>query len=534
MEAAALIDTRAISKPRDFNGEDNDWVAWSFAFRSYCGLLSGQLEEFMTIAETQSDPIEKDGFGTEATKLAKDLYHLLVILCPKGRPVPILMGGEKHNGLEAWRLLCHEYEPRLPGRHASVLTGLIAPQWSRDLGAWRMEFQVWEQSVTRYETQSHQQLAGPLRIAIVQKFGPPEVGEAIRQMTRVIGDDYQRMRQVVMDYVLSGLQFSAQGVVTSSQRQQPHTQNNSMDINAVGKYGKGKDKNDKGGKNNKGKNDYFKGGGKWNDYSKGSGKWNDKGGKPDYNKAGKWNDKGGKPDYTKGGKGTTQFHGECSSCGVWGHKRVDCPRKVAACDASTIASSTASVAPSTYTVGAVTTTVPDAWIFAVKSGGCHNVKPGRIMLDSGAEENVSPPSFGDPARDAAPEFRLRDVMGRDIPNSATRHVDLKMPGGKMASTTFQVAPVSEPLMSIGRAVESGRYQFILDGDASIMKDKVTGEEIPVERVGRKFYLKVVAAVAAESASDEAMVEPDEQEPDVQEPDEPEHVEHVEQGAKETS
>ena len=79
----ALIDTRAISKPRDFSGEDNDWAAWSFAFRSYCGRLSGQLEEFMTIAETQGDPIEKEGFGTEATKLAKDLYHLLVIL-PEG------------------------------------------------------------------------------------------------------------------------------------------------------------------------------------------------------------------------------------------------------------------------------------------------------------------------------------------------------------------------------------------------------------------------------------------------------------------
>jgi hypothetical protein len=60
-----------------------------------------------------------------------------------------------------------------------------------------------------------------------------------------------------------------------------------------------------------------------------------------------------------------------------------------------------------------------------------------------------------------------------------------------------------------------------------MKDKLTGEHIPVERIGRKFYLKVVAAVGASSASDAAMVDP------IAVPDELEHAMPEEPKVKDT-
>ena len=86
-----LLDTRSLARPKEFTGTDTHWPAWAFQFRAYVGLLSQQLYEQMEASERlDGDPSyhEMDG---EAQSRARVLYHLLVVLCPKGRPVTLLM-----------------------------------------------------------------------------------------------------------------------------------------------------------------------------------------------------------------------------------------------------------------------------------------------------------------------------------------------------------------------------------------------------------------------------------------------------------
>ena len=75
-----VLDTRAITKPREFTGNDQDWVPWQFTFRSYVGLLSSHIEEAMDIAEVHNEPFDMNAFSPEAAAMSRQLYHLLVTL----------------------------------------------------------------------------------------------------------------------------------------------------------------------------------------------------------------------------------------------------------------------------------------------------------------------------------------------------------------------------------------------------------------------------------------------------------------------
>ena len=41
----------------------------------------------------------------------------------------MLMSTERHNGFKAYHVLKYEYEPKIGGRHAMMLSNLLTPQW---------------------------------------------------------------------------------------------------------------------------------------------------------------------------------------------------------------------------------------------------------------------------------------------------------------------------------------------------------------------------------------------------------------------
>ena len=129
MASLNLIDTRALGKPPAYTGLEAGWAAWCFQFEAFASLLHEDLADHMEqAAQLPLEPALQD-FNEEVRNLSKILYALLVTLC-RGKAVNLLMHTEKHNGLAGWRRMKREYEPDLPGRHANMLAGVIAPDWS--------------------------------------------------------------------------------------------------------------------------------------------------------------------------------------------------------------------------------------------------------------------------------------------------------------------------------------------------------------------------------------------------------------------
>ena len=124
-----LPDTRGVAKPQVFDGGEGSWPAWCFVFESYPLLLSKDLaRDVDKAADLEEEPYLHET-ADSAVELARVLYAILVSVV-QSKALSIMMNVEKGNGLQAWRRLKREYEPKLPGRHATMLAGLIAPAWS--------------------------------------------------------------------------------------------------------------------------------------------------------------------------------------------------------------------------------------------------------------------------------------------------------------------------------------------------------------------------------------------------------------------
>ena len=186
--------------------------------------------------------------------------------------------------------------PTSRGRHTSMLMGIISPNWEKSTEATFLEdLENWEVLVRRYQDQAADVVTSATKIAVLMKYAPTSLRNALRTNSTNMGTDYEKVKKFIRDWLQSGASYGSSGETKGLAGLPGQGQGLApMDVGAVD-YGKGKGKP----KGEKGK-------------SKGS-KKGDKGGKP------------GSPG--KPAAGT--FQGECGFCEKWGHKRKDCWAKAA-------------------------------------------------------------------------------------------------------------------------------------------------------------------------------------------------------------
>ena len=168
----SFIDTRAIGKPPNFSGEVGDdgkpdgpaWSQWAFLFRAYVGAFSADTRKLLEDAEQAIETIIQDPhFNKAEYELGAQVYYILALTL-RGRALGVVQRTSEGNGFEAWRLLCAEFEPRLPGIFQSMLQALLAPPPTRDPVQCLYE---WERRVDIYENQSGDTLSDPIKRAVV-------------------------------------------------------------------------------------------------------------------------------------------------------------------------------------------------------------------------------------------------------------------------------------------------------------------------------------------------------------------------------
>ena len=117
-------DLRSVPKCDGFSGKDEDWLEWSFAFRSYAYVL--QVGAQILACEGLGDPPETVDMDEPTERQSEMLYHVLVQLL-KGKARKKAMEAEVANGFKLWFELKRSYESVVPGRHQTMLMALLKP-----------------------------------------------------------------------------------------------------------------------------------------------------------------------------------------------------------------------------------------------------------------------------------------------------------------------------------------------------------------------------------------------------------------------
>ena len=105
------MNTKLLSKVLTWNGDEDQWFEWSFAFRAYCVVSSLISSEDLERAAGSTTSLPLSGQSPEARVRSGTLYYLLVLL-RTGKALVILRTVEVGNGVEGWRVLSERYDRR--------------------------------------------------------------------------------------------------------------------------------------------------------------------------------------------------------------------------------------------------------------------------------------------------------------------------------------------------------------------------------------------------------------------------------------
>ncbi len=256
-QGAALLDSMGFTKPPRFDGRQEHWVAWAFRVESFASLCGGY--DYMDQARQAVATIDSTSCVGDATEVAKSLYHFLVQTVD-GRALQLIHLVQRGNGLEAWRVLCLEYQPAVGGRYASMLRNILNPkQWQSSVD-FRESLISWDNLVLELEQRSSEKISETLKIAIALDHAPTRIAESLRLSGPDVRDNYPAMRDAMRCLYESTREYSSTQTYTAGLMN--GNDSTPMDVPAVfygkGKKGKGKKGNDKKGttkddKNGKGK-----------------------------------------------------------------------------------------------------------------------------------------------------------------------------------------------------------------------------------------------------------------------------------------
>ena len=126
---------------------------------------------------------------------------------------------------------------------------------------------------------------------------------------------------------------------------------------------------------------------------------------------------------------------------------------------------------------------PDEWVqitVTVDSGACVTVMPSGICLGIPIVDN-------DLSR-AGVEYEVAN--GESIPNLGERQCQVMTVGSMTPKKiTFQIAEVHKPLLSVAACSDMG-FDCFLGQEGGSLKDRITGECIPLERHGSLYSMKM--------------------------------------------
>eukprot|EP00971_Amphidinium_carterae_P012579 247496-Amphidinium_carterae.1 len=162
--ATGTVDTRALGKPKVFEGNETKWHDFRVVFKAYCACLNQRLGVLMSGVETNTTGnFVNSGLDQRYASCSIQLYYILLLLC-RQQPLTMIVNAGEQEGLTAWQRLVEQYEPQQRTRFAGQLQALLSWKFVGDIEG---RIEAFERRILRYEHASGEGVSDALCIGIV-------------------------------------------------------------------------------------------------------------------------------------------------------------------------------------------------------------------------------------------------------------------------------------------------------------------------------------------------------------------------------
>ena len=119
-EAAKVVRQPDLFQPATPEEELSQWADWRLTFRSWLIYAQGDYEADLNEAEDAKEPLDFLEMPGAQHERSEKLHSILVGLL-RNRPLKILRSVEGRNGLEVWRQMAQQMQPRTRARSIALL-----------------------------------------------------------------------------------------------------------------------------------------------------------------------------------------------------------------------------------------------------------------------------------------------------------------------------------------------------------------------------------------------------------------------------
>ena len=206
---SAVVDVKGVGKPEVLKGTHEEarrsWREWSYKFETWFASQWPSIgQDAMDWAKSKGDSTIQDSdvqtrvnAHPEVATLDAQLHVALVSLTG-GMPYSVVFNSRKKCGLDAWRRLCHVYEPHNPRSNMRLLRRILV-QPRATLDNLRSAIDKWEADMLEYVQRGNQDLADAQKITILLSMLPESLEDHMElNIARL--DTYAKARAEVISY----------------------------------------------------------------------------------------------------------------------------------------------------------------------------------------------------------------------------------------------------------------------------------------------------------------------------------------------
>ena len=111
-EASKVVKQPEVFQPTTVEEEHSQWPDWKLSFKSWSIYAQAEFEKDLLEAEKATEPLDLVEMSPRQHVRSEKLHSILVGLL-KHRPMKLLRSVDGRNGIEVWRVLSQQMQPRL-------------------------------------------------------------------------------------------------------------------------------------------------------------------------------------------------------------------------------------------------------------------------------------------------------------------------------------------------------------------------------------------------------------------------------------